>query len=125
MNYFPSYSDKLNDILNRIVDLKLFLKGNIELESKMGFQEKKLFNFYSPGLEGSFSIKKILPEFTDLSYENLEIKNGSEAFIKYLELENMNDIEKKVTEKNLIEYCRQDTYAMHMILKNLRGIVYD
>ena len=37
----------------------------------------------------------------------------------------MNDIEKKVTEKNLIEYCRQDTYAMHMILKNLRGIVYD
>lgn len=125
MNYFPSYRDKLKDILNRIVDLKLFLKGNIELESKMGFQEKKLFNFYSPGLEGSFSIKRILPEFTDLSYENLEIKNGSEAFIKYLEFENMNDKEKKVTEKNLIEYCRQDTYAMHMILKNLRGIVYD
>ena len=63
----------MNDILNRIVDLKLFLKGNVELESKWAFK-KKLFNFYSPGLEGSFSIKKILPEFTDLSYENLEIK---------------------------------------------------
>ena len=57
------------------------------LPSYMSEKEKedrlKLFNYYNNKLHGSFSIKKVLPIFTNLSYNDLTVHNGTEAILTY------------------------------------------
>ena len=74
-------------------------------------------------MHGSFSIKKILPLFTNLTYSNLVVKNGTEAIVTYGQLPTLT--EKEYNEKYLALriYCRQDTWAMVEILRGLRKAV--
>ena len=58
---FPEIKKDLLNINNRMVDL---LKP---------FRSR---NLYSPGTNGSASIKNVLPVFTNKTYENLDIKDG-------------------------------------------------
>ena len=90
----------------------------------LGYSEEdsKIFNFYHEDLNGSFSIKKVLPIFSDLSYKNLEVSNGVEAYSTYLTFDKLNDAEKKDAYNNLIEYCKQDTWAMVEILHHLKEL---
>ena len=77
-------------------------------------------DYYHKLLNGSFSIKKVLPLFSDLSYKELDIHNGVEAVIayskfKYLPKEDILDLR-----NNLIKYCGLDTYSMFVILNNIK-----
>ncbi|NLM33056.1 MAG: DUF2779 domain-containing protein, partial [Acholeplasmataceae bacterium] len=61
--------------------------------------------------------------FSNLSYSDLNIQNGNEALIAYAtyhlyEKEDLEDIY-----NDLIQYCRQDTWAMVVILNGLRKLV--
>ena len=78
---------------------------------------------YSPKQEGSSSLKKVLPAFTDQGYSDLNISDGLEASIKYEKFFN-NLLDKNEIEefwKNVSEYCRYDTMAMVDLLKILKS----
>jgi hypothetical protein len=103
---FPQYSNELRRIVNRLKDLMI------------PFQQKW---YYTPEMKGSYSIKYVLPALVpELSYNNLEIKEGGTASNTFLSMVNgsfKGDVEE--TRRQLLEYCKLDTYAMVKILEKL------
>ena len=103
---FPTYSKAIKDIVIRLKDLM------------MPFQKKW---YYTPEMKGSYSIKFVLPALVpELSYNELEIKEGGTASNTFLSMVNGSfegDTEK--TRSQLVEYCKLDTYAMVKILERL------
>ena len=121
---YPEYSDRLNDMIERLFDLMHLLKGNQKLYQALGFEgeEAKGINFYHDDLNGSYSIKKVLPIFSHLTYKGMGIANGSEALVAYAKFPIMDEKTFQATYKDLLEYCKQDTWAMVEILDKLRHI---
>ncbi|XFA99390.1 DUF2779 domain-containing protein [Candidatus Izemoplasma sp. B36] len=119
---FPEYRDDLQNILDRIFDLLDIVRNNKKLYKKLGFNDADTnrYNFYSRELNGSYSLKKVIKVFNREAYENLEIKDGVDAYKAYLTLTNLDQIERDKTMKNLLEYCKQDTYSMYEIIEGLK-----
>ncbi len=124
-NIFPQYKEKLMKIYNRGFDLIWLVSTNKKIYMDLGFDEKRAsrINYYNNNLSGSFSIKKTLPVFSDLSYDNLEVKNGTEAIVVYANYNNFSKEEYNIKYKGLVEYCKQDTWAMVVILDALRKLI--
>ena len=103
---FPNYSLQLTSIINRLKDLMLPFKNKW---------------YYSPKMKGSYSIKYVLPALVpDLSYDNLDIKDGGTASNIFLSMVNGTfNGNVKETRKQLLEYCYMDTFAMVKILEKL------
>ena len=122
---FPEYKDRLIPIIENSTDLLYYLDTNSEFYKAHGFDEKesKTMNYYNSKQSGSFSIKKTLPIFTSLSYKDLEVQNGNEALAVYANYDKMSETELIEARKNLVEYCKQDTWAMVEILNGLRDLV--
>ena len=122
---FPKYKDKLMAIYNRGFDLLWLVNTNTEMYKDLGFDEEeaKLFNYYNKDLSGSFSIKKTLPVFSDLSYADMTVKNGTEAIVEYANYPLMSKEEYDIKYQALIDYCQQDTWAMVVILDKLRDLI--
>ncbi len=96
---FPDISRELNLLINRIVDLEAIIKKN----------------FYHPDFHGSTSIKRTLPALVpEMSYDELEIRNGDEAMATFacLAQSKYDDNEVETIKNHLLEYCKQDTLAM-------------
>ncbi|MFT4303505.1 MAG: DUF2779 domain-containing protein [Candidatus Woesearchaeota archaeon] len=107
---FPEYAEWVNGILPRIVDL---------------LDPFKNFYYYNSTQKGSASIKKVLPAITGMSYDSLEINNGSDASLLYEEI-TYTDVEKAYKDKiqqALLEYCKLDTLAELEIIKKMKEIV--
>lgn len=122
---FPEHKKRLLDIADRLVDLMYFLRGNRHLFEQLGFNDDNgIFNFYDNRLNGSFSIKKVLPIFSELSYKGMAVGNGTEALVTYAQFPTMDEQTFKAAYQNLLTYCKQDTWAMVEILEKLRKIVY-
>ena len=119
---FPEYREELQKIIDRIFDLLDIVRNNKKLYKKLGFDDSDAnrYNFYSGELNGSYSLKKVIKVFNKNAYENLEIKNGVEAYKAYLTLTNLDQIDRDKTVKNLLEYCKQDTYSMYEIIEGLK-----
>ena len=86
-------------------------------------KRKKLaseINYYHNNLHGSYSIKKVLPIFTNLSYADLDVHNGTEAVYTYGILPTLTDLEYENKYLALRKYCQQDTWAMVEVLWGLR-----
>jgi hypothetical protein len=79
---------------------------------------------YHPDFNGSFSIKAVAPALigSKLSYENLEIGDGSTAqvFADQILRGNIQGKQKDEIAKQLYEYCQQDTMAMVELVNWLR-----
>ncbi len=105
----PKYQAQLESIIDRMKDLMI------------PFKEKW---YYVPAMKGSYSIKYVLPALVpSLSYDNLEINNGSSASSTYANLHTLSDLDQiNQTRKNLLEYCKLDTFAMVKILEVLRSV---
>ena len=103
---FPEYSNELRGIVNRLKDLMI------------PFQQKW---YYTPEMRGSYSIKSVLPALVpELSYNDLEIKEGGTASNTFLSMVNGTfEGDVKQTRKQLLEYCELDTFAMVKILEKL------
>ena len=75
-------------------------------------------------MNGGYSIKSILPALVpELSYDDLEIKEGGTASNTFLSMVNGTfggDI--KETRRQLLEYCKLDTYAMVKILDIIKEV---
>ena len=104
---FPEFSTAIEDINARVLDLLLPFKNRW---------------LYNPKQNSSASIKAALPAFTDLSYEHLEISHGEEAMLQYGNFMKGLVAKNKLPSlwKNLTEYCKQDTYAMVLLLNALK-----
>ena len=106
---FPQYILELSGIVDRLKDLMT------------PFQQKW---YYTPEMKGSYSIKSVLPALIpELSYNDLEIKDGGTASNTFLSIVNgtfQGDLQ--VARKQLLEYCKLDTYAMVKILEKLNQI---
>ena len=122
---FPEYKNKLMKIYDRGFDLIDILKTKEEIYLNLGFNEEevKSLNYYDYHFSGSYSIKKTLPVFSNLSYKTLDVKNGTEAIVEYASYPHLNKIELENKRNALIKYCQQDTWAMVVILDALRNIV--
>ena len=84
--------------------------------------------YYNRAMGGSFSIKSVLPAlFPDdpsLNYHNLDgIHNGSEAMNIFPKIKDMSPEEQAATRKNLLAYCKLDTYAMVKVWEALKNAV--
>ncbi len=108
---FPQYTNEINNIINRLKDLMI------------PFQKRW---YYTPAMKGSYSIKYVLPALVpELSYQDLEIKEGGTASTVFAQMasgEYPGDYNK--TRKDLLEYCKLDTYAMVKIYEVLMNIIY-
>lgn len=124
-NIFPEYKDKLMKIYDRGFDLLWLVNTSSKMYEELGYSEEdaKVFNYYHPDLSGSFSIKKTLPVFSDLSYKDLTVKNGTEAIVEYANYDKMSKEEYDIKYQALIDYCQQDTWAMVVILDELRKLI--
>ena len=81
-------------------------------------------DYYTKEMKGSYSIKYVLPALypddPSLNYHNLkQIHNGSEAMNEFSNLVNYTQEQREIVRKNLLEYCKLDTYAMVKIWQKL------
>ena len=104
---FPEYTNWLEDILERIVDL-LFPFSN--------------FHYYHPSQKDSASLKKVLPAVTGKDYEDMGIGAGMDASIAYERITYGNASQEEVARvrADLIKYCKLDTEGMIWIVDKLR-----
>ena len=107
---FSDLADHLLNICDNIVDL-------ID-----PFRQKMV---YRPAMNGSFSIKKVLPALfpddPELNYDNLQgtVHNGGDAMTIYPEIARMTPEDAKAARDSLLKYCHLDTLAMVRIWQKL------
>lgn len=97
----PDYTALVQQYVNRLVDLLPIVKQY----------------FYHPAMQGSFSIKKVLPVVApDLNYGELEgVQEGTGAQVAYIDAALNAETppqRKAAIDQQLRIYCRQDTWAM-------------
>lgn len=122
MTLFPEYKTDLMKILNSIFDLMDLIKTNRKFYQELGFseQESKTINFYHKSLGGRYSIKKVLPLFSDLNYADLNVQKGMDAIAAYASFRYLPPEDIGVIREDLLKYCRLDTWSMVVILNNLK-----
>lgn len=100
---YPEFALALVAINSRMIDLQI------------PFTKRWL---YHPNQSSSLSIKAVLSAFTNLNYEDMEIGDGVEAMQEYSAFMQgeVGDGENLDLWSNLTEYCKQDTYAMVLLL---------
>ncbi len=103
---FPEFAEPLHKLIDRLKDLML------------PFQQKW---YYTPDMQGSYSIKKVLPALVpELNYNELKIQEGNTASNTFAQMAQGNFIgDVTQTRKELLEYCKMDTWAMVKILERL------
>jgi hypothetical protein len=106
---FPAYRERLEGIVERIVDL------NVPFSN---------FSCYHPDQMGSASLKQVLPALTGLGYGGLEISGGQAAGPKFMESVSgdISDEESQKIRSDLLAYCSLDTYGMIEIVRRLEQI---
>ena len=128
---YPGYESWVNAIIERIVDL---------------YEPFKNFSYYHTVQKGSASMKKILPALTGISYDDMDISNGSVASSSFLKssrlwqdyvyaneldrttegidsLQDSREIEK--IRGSLEKYCELDTEGMVRVMQALKKIACD
>lgn len=109
--YFPSFTIAIKSINNRIVDL-------ID-----PFRSRWI---YHPNQRSSYSIKNVLPAFTEVSYQDMSISDGNTASLLYLDFlcGVINEEGLSNLWKNLGDYCKLDTYGMKLLIDVLHDSVH-
>lgn len=84
-------------------------------------------NYYTKEMEGSYSIKYVLPALfpndPNLDYHNLPVvHNGGEASSAFMDLKNHTKEEQEEIRKGLLKYCELDTLAMVKVWEKLKEI---
>lgn len=118
---YPEYKEALYKINAHMFDLLDLVKTNISLYQELGFSEgeSKEVNYYHNDLAGSYSIKKVLPVFSSLSYSDLKVGNGGEAIAAYSKFPFLEKDDLEQLRDDLLKYCKQDTWAMVVVLWEL------
>jgi hypothetical protein len=114
---------KLNDLIEVFPEYLSELKGIISRLKDLMIPFQKMW-YYSPEMKGRHSIKYVLPALVpELSYNDLDIKEGGTASNTFLSMVNgtfKGNVDH--TRRQLLEYCKLDTYAMVKIIDKLLEI---
>lgn len=107
----PSLAADLAELEAKLLDLKTVVHRNV----------------YHPKFGGSFSIKDVLPALVGVTYKDtVTIANGQEASAKLARLlfysAELSDIERALLRRELLAYCKQDTWAMVQVLEKLETL---
>src|SRR5687767_12900107 len=107
----PSLRAELIELENKLIDLLPVLREHV----------------YHPDFHGSFSIKSVLtPLVPELTYNDLVIVNGLVASVEIARLlfvaGKISPEEVPRVRKDLLEYCKRDTWAMVKLLDSLRAL---
>ena len=110
---FPDLAVCLMDIHDNLHDLMIPFKDH---------------SYYSAAMNGSYSIKYVLPALypddPELNYHNLDlVHNGSEASASFADLASKSPEEIEDIRAALLKYCGLDTLAMVKVLAKLREAV--
>lgn len=85
--------------------------------------------YVTPAMNGSSSIKQVLPAIVpamEQAYKELDgIHNGGDAMNAYASLQNKSVGEREQIRNALLAYCKLDTLAMVKILEKLREVIDD
>ena len=104
-------------------DHLLAIADNIK-DLMIPFQQK---HYVTPTMNGSYSIKYILPALVPEmaeAYKALDgVQNGGEAMNAFATMDKMDDEKKEKMREALLEYCKLDTLAMVKVLGILRKIL--
>ncbi len=116
-SFFPEHAQRLIELSERLFDLYRVVKNDPNFYQKRAFSKSEIdsYNFYAPSLDGSYSLKKVLPALSNIDYSSLPINNGELAYVHYAKLPEMDEVIKAKTISNLLEYCQLDSYAMYLI----------
>ena len=104
-NQFPDYSDELNALTLRFKDLAFpFINGLI----------------YHTAMRGEFNLKRIVAVVSDKTYDDLNIRDGMEAVIKWRNSDASNQQE---IIDDLKAYCSLDAYGLYLIYSWLKHLL--
>ncbi|MBQ2665592.1 DUF2779 domain-containing protein [Methanobrevibacter sp.] len=109
---YPDLKDEIDRINTNMVDFMVPFKNR---------------NYYTKEMEGSYSIKYVLPALfpdnPELDYDNLDlIHNGGEASEAFLSLKGKILEEQDEIRKCLLKYCELDTFAMVKIWEKFKEV---
>ncbi len=106
---FPEKRAEISAVVEHIRDLMV------------PFRDKSIYHWK---LNGSYSIKHVLPALVDgYSYENLPINNGDMASAAWVKMiQEADSCERERIYKELLEYCHLDTLAMVLIWKEMKAM---
>ena len=106
---FPEYKDQLLAINARMVDLLV------------PFRSRWL---YHPAQNGSASLKAVVPAWTKLSYQDMQIAGGMQATEAYAEFikRPKTPAERQKLWNDLLAYCGMDTHVMVELIKTLKSL---
>lgn len=89
------------------------------------FQNK---HYYHPKMQGSYSIKSVLPALVpemENAYKDLNlIHHGGEAMQAFGALSKMDELTKEAYRNALLAYCKLDTLAMVKVLEKLKEVAH-
>jgi len=98
----------------------LAIRDNIK-DLMTPFQQK---HYVTPSMQGSYSIKYVLPALVPEmkeAYQELDgVQNGGEAMNAFANMSKLDDDEKQSMRASLLAYCKLDTLAMVRVLGKLR-----
>jgi len=107
--WFPHLRTRFSAVEKRLFDLEKIVRANLR----------------HPMDCGRTSVKYVLPAWCpDLSYDGLGVQDGQTASIRYLRmaLGGMPEEEAEALRRDLLEYCKLDTYATVRLLEELLGL---
>lgn len=105
---FPKYRKRVELVRERLWDLLPAVRDNV----------------YHPEFRGSFSIKYVLPALVpSMTYSGMDVADGNQAGQAFLQMvdPDLPEAERQRLRQALLEYCGQDTRAMHEVLRCLRA----
>ena len=109
---YPEFADEMARINHNMVDFMVPFKNR---------------DYYMKEMEGSYSIKYVLPALypndSELDYSNLPlVHNGGEASENFISLRNKSKEEQEEIRNGLLVYCGLDTYAMVKIWEKFKEV---
>jgi hypothetical protein len=105
---FPAYAEQLNERISRVKDLMI------------PFQQHR---YYHPSMQGSYSIKSVLPALIpELSYDNLGITGGFDASLAFEQMIYDLTANHEEIRRDLLAYCKMDTLAMVRVVERLTAL---
>lgn len=125
MSFEKGVNAKLAESFSELREHLLSINENMK-DLMFPFQKKY---YVTPQMQGSYSIKYVLPSLVPQmaeAYKSLDgIQNGSDAMNAFPKLSFMNAETKEKTRLALLEYCKLDTLAMVEVLRKLKEVVDD
>ena len=106
----PKYNKWVEDLNNRIIDLLVPFRS---------------FHYYDPRQKGSASLKNVLPVITGKGYEGLNISDGMNASLAFLDVisNNVSGEQRVKLRQDLEKYCALDTEGMIWIVDKLKELI--